>query len=161
MTAEEFIRECPKPGYCPALKAKLSKSIWERCSRDDELGGRYRRMFLRRDGREPRRHSAVDPPRPPDPPEISSHPGSLLKWLIWKSTGIIPGDNCTCNARARQMDEWGWARVLWNQKTILGWVAEEACKMGVVVYEESLFELLKVALEIYEERKAKEREDAW
>jgi hypothetical protein len=47
----------------------------------------------------------------------------MLKWI-----GIVATPGCSCNSRARYMDEMGaeWCRR--NIETILGWLKEEADK---------------------------------
>jgi hypothetical protein len=57
-------------------------------------------------------------------------PGTELKALLGK-IGIVSSPTCSCNARARTMDEMeakepGWC--LKNIDTIVGWLGEEAAK---------------------------------
>ena len=62
-----------------------------------------------------------------DKPTISSGAGTELKKLL-KMVGITSSPNCSCNARARTMDENG---ILWcknNQELIVSWLKEEASK---------------------------------
>jgi hypothetical protein len=62
-----------------------------------------------------------------DKPTISSGAGTELKKLL-KMVGITSSPNCSCNARARTMDDNG---ILWcknNQELIVSWLKEEASK---------------------------------
>lgn len=58
----------------------------------------------------------------------SGCPGSWLKWLLAKLLKQVASPNCSCNARAAQMDQWGCRACLWNLGTIIGWLGEEAGK---------------------------------
>jgi len=66
---------------------------------------------------------------PPEPPP-SNGPGTELKKLL-KKVGITATPNCSCNARARTMDERGcdWCEA--NIDEIVGWLREEATKRGL------------------------------
>jgi hypothetical protein len=73
------------------------------------------------------------PPQPktaPPPPAPTHGPGTELKKLL-KRIGIVATPNCSCNARARKMDEEeakepGWCEA--NLDEIVGWLREEAGK---------------------------------
>jgi hypothetical protein len=54
-------------------------------------------------------------------------PGTELKILL-KTIGITATSNCSCNARAKTMDEKGSQWVLDNEDTVVGWLKEEANK---------------------------------
>jgi hypothetical protein len=62
--------------------------------------------------------------------EAAGGPGTELKKLLGK-IGITASPTCSCNARARQMDERGiqWCRD--NLDEIAGWLAEEAKKRNL------------------------------
>lgn len=67
---------------------------------------------------------------PPPPPEETGGPGTELKKLL-KRIGITATPNCSCNARARKMDEMearepGWCES--HLEEIVGWLREEATK---------------------------------
>jgi hypothetical protein len=69
---------------------------------------------------------------PPEPPR-SKGPGTELKKLLAK-IGITSTPSCSCNARARLMDENearepGWCEA--NLDEIVGWLREEATKRGL------------------------------
>jgi hypothetical protein len=67
------------------------------------------------------------PKNAPQPPNPTSGPGTELKKLL-KKIGITATPNCSCNARAREMDARGpdWCEA--NLDTIVGWLREEATK---------------------------------
>lgn len=79
-------------------------------------------------------------PREPKPGPISSimrptlksttmggGPGTELKKLL-KNIGITASPNCSCNARAKKMDEWGPDECEKRMDEIIGWLKEEATK---------------------------------
>lgn len=53
-------------------------------------------------------------------------PGTEMK-LIFSQLGIYPRYSCECNARARQMDEWGvdGCKDPKNRKEIVDWLTEQ------------------------------------
>jgi len=63
----------------------------------------------------------------PPPPIATTGPGAELKRLL-KLIDITASPNCSCNARAREMDARGvdWCEA--NIDTIVGWLREEAAK---------------------------------
>lgn len=70
---------------------------------------------------------------PPQPPPPSHGPGTELKKLL-KRVGITASPDCSCNARARLMDENearepGWCAA--NVEMVVGWLREEATKRGL------------------------------
>jgi len=77
----------------------------------------------------PRRSRATPPkPVPPVAPVTASTsgPGTELKAILKDWLGIQASPNCSCNARARQMDEWGPDLCEQNIDTILQWLEEQA-----------------------------------
>jgi hypothetical protein len=54
-------------------------------------------------------------------------PGTELKSLL-RMVGITSSPSCSCNARAEDMDSKGMTWCLWNVRTIVGWLKEEADK---------------------------------
>jgi hypothetical protein len=66
-----------------------------------------------------------DTPQPPKPP--AKGPGTELKKLLAK-IGIVAKPNCSCNTRARIMDERGPAWCEEHLDEIVGWLREEATK---------------------------------
>lgn len=76
---------------------------------------------------------SLPPPAAPRPPAPTSGPGVELKKLL-KRIGITATPNCSCNARARKMDEEearepGWCEA--HIDDIVGWLREEATKRGL------------------------------
>ena len=69
------------------------------------------------------------PESPPEPPPTHG-PGTELKKLLSR-VGITASPDCSCNARARLMDERGieWCEA--NVDEIVGWLREEATKRGL------------------------------
>lgn len=72
-------------------------------------------------------------PPAPKPPAPTHGPGTELKKLL-KKIGITATPNCSCNARARRMDEEearepGWCEA--NLDEIVGWLREEATNRGI------------------------------
>jgi hypothetical protein len=67
---------------------------------------------------------------PPAPTPTHGGPGTELKKLLAK-VGITASPDCSCNARARTMDERGcdWCEA--NLDEIVGWLREEAAKRGL------------------------------
>jgi hypothetical protein len=57
-------------------------------------------------------------------------PGAELKKLL-KKVGITATPNCSCNARAAEMDRKGCDWCEQNIDTIVGWLREEAEKRGL------------------------------
>ena len=67
------------------------------------------------------------PESTPVPPAPTHGPGTELKKLL-KKVGITASPNCSCNARARTMDQWGCDKCEENIDEIVGWLREEATK---------------------------------
>ena len=61
------------------------------------------------------------------PPKVASGPGTELKALL-KTVGIVAKPNCSCNKRARIMDQKGCDWCEENIDTLDGWLAEESRK---------------------------------
>ena len=87
---------------------------------------------------------AVPAAKPVDP--FSHGPGGLLHTLIEKLTGETPSPNCSCRARAKRMNAWGWWGCWKHRRTIIGWLVEEAGKRGHTVDRESVAGLLRAGL---------------
>lgn len=69
-------------------------------------------------------------PPPPPAPAPTHGPGTELKKLL-KKIGITASPDCSCNARARLMDERGIEWCEQNIDEIVGWLREEAGKRGL------------------------------
>jgi hypothetical protein len=71
-------------------------------------------------------HSAYPRPKKKRPAEPQgSGPGTELKGLL-KLIGITASPTCSCNARAKQMDEWGSDECERRMPEILEWLEEES-----------------------------------
>lgn len=66
----------------------------------------------------------------PSPPAATHGPGTELKKLL-KKVGITASPTCSCNARARTMDQWGCDKCEERVDEIVGWLREEATKRGL------------------------------
>ncbi len=69
--------------------------------------------------------------RLPEPPAPPTHgPGTELKKLLAK-VGVTASPDCSCNARAAEMDRQGveWCEA--NLNTIVGWLREQATARGL------------------------------
>lgn len=80
----------------------------------------------------------------------SGGPGTELKKLLSK-IGINPTPTCSCNSRARIMDEWGTDICEQEIGTILEWLREEATKRKLPFIDMAGYILIKRA--IYNARK--------
>lgn len=78
-------------------------------------------------GREP----LTPPSQEIRPWPIGYGPGTELKAIL-ASIGINPSVHCSCNARMRQMDEWGIEGCEEHFDTIIGWLEEKAAEWGWV-----------------------------
>jgi hypothetical protein len=105
---------------------------------------------------------AVPVPMPPAP---THGPGTELKKLL-KRVGITASPTCSCNARARRMDEEearepGWCEAHLDE--IVGWLREEATKRGLPFVDMAGRVLVKRAISNArkaEARRAKEAQPA-
>ena len=71
--------------------------------------------------------SGVVPPlTDPVPPPPTHGPGTELKAILRDWLGIVASPNCSCNARARQMDEWGPDECSRRIPEIVSWLEEQA-----------------------------------
>lgn len=77
-------------------------------------------------------------------PELAKEPGSLLKWMIWKLTGVLPCPKC--DRRAQEMNEWGWLGCWRNRRKIYEWLTHEANSRGHQIDEATLQALLLAGL---------------
>lgn len=93
------------------------------------------------------RHSiAQSAEQQPAKPGSLAQPGDLLAWIIGRITGIAPGPNCSCKARQRQMNEWGWLGCFKNRATIIAWIGDEAGKRGHAIGRSAAIDLMRAAV---------------
>lgn len=73
-----------------------------------------------------------DYPRAKEPPPLPPQggPGSELKKILGRF-GITATPNCSCNAKAKQMDEWGPDECQKRLPEIVDWLAGEAARRGL------------------------------
>lgn len=103
-----------KPGYLDdVLKSAVSVTETHAVLSDEEFRRIHRQYAL-----------APGEKRKPAP---AAGPGTELKKLL-KLVGITATPNCSCNKRARLMDENGCDWCEENLDTIVGWLREEATK---------------------------------
>lgn len=65
-------------------------------------------------------------PSQPEKWKSPGGPGTELKALLKDWLGIVASPNCSCNARARTMDEWGPDVCEERIPEIVGWLEEQA-----------------------------------
>lgn len=83
-------------------------------------------------------------------------PGTELKALL-KFIGFTATPNCSCNARARAMDENEYREPGWceaNMDTILGWLKEQADARGLPFFRAGAKILVKRAIANAKRKKA-------
>jgi hypothetical protein len=70
-------------------------------------------------------------------------PGDVAKYIISK-LGLGDADQCSeCRAFQWQMNLWGWWQCWKRRDEILAWFVKKAKAKGVLVNEESFYELFK------------------
>ena len=110
-----------KSGYIEAVMAAAKDVSETHITLEAEDFARFRREY----GTQPQKAQPA-----PQPPAPTHGPGVELKKLL-KRIGIVATPNCSCNARARRMDEEeakspGWCAAHLDE--IVGWLREEATK---------------------------------
>lgn len=71
------------------------------------------------------------PAAPQPDPGPEQGPGTELKKLLKSWLGITASPNCACNARAKQMDQWGPEECENRLPEIVGWLEEQAKARGL------------------------------
>jgi hypothetical protein len=102
------------------------------------------------------------PPPQPQPPATTHGPGTELKKLL-KRVGITASPTCSCNARARKMDEEearepGWCEA--HVDEIVGWLREEATKRGLPFVDMAGSVLVKRAISNARKAEARRAKEA-
>jgi hypothetical protein len=72
----------------------------------------------------------IDTGHPAYPRPMTTGPGTALKSLL-ATIGITATPNCSCNARAAEMDARGCDWCEQHIDTVVGWLREEATKRGL------------------------------
>lgn len=143
-----FLMRCAQRGYMledvlPCV-VKQEGEMWT----VDETHPSYPRDRSADDAAMP---AAAEPERatdsPPPPPEIGG-PGTELKALL-SFLGFASTPTCSCNARARAMDENeakepGWCEA--NIETILDWLKEQADSRGLPFFRAGAKVLVRRAI---------------
>jgi hypothetical protein len=93
-------------------------------------------------------------PKTPKPTPIGCLAGTELKALL-KTIGIVASPTCSCNARAKVMDERGCQWVLDNEDEVVGWLREESEKRGLPFADFAGRQLIRLAV-----RRARKKEAA-
>lgn len=126
----------PKPSLSAEMRAEAIK--------------RQREAILQKD-------KAVAAAAKPQAPEEG--PGTELKKMLAK-IGITASPTCSCNTRARIMNEKGtqWCRD--NLDTIVGWLREEATKRGLPFVDVAGKLLVKRAISLAEKAEKKKTQES-
>ena len=80
------------------------------------------------------------------PPAPELGPGAELKKLLKSWLGITASPNCACNARARQMDQWGPDECEQRIPEIVGWLREQAQARGMPFLDIAGEQAVKLAI---------------
>jgi hypothetical protein len=86
----------------------------------------------------------VRDPAAAEPP--AGGPGSELKVLLKNWLGITANPNCSCNAKARQMDEWGCEVCEQRIEQIVDWLGDEARRRKLPFMRMAATQLVKLAI---------------
>ena len=84
-------------------------------------------------------------PSAPPEPAVPHGPGTHLKGLL-ALIGITASPNCSCNARAKQMDEWGPDECEKRMPEIVTWLGEEAKRRGLPFVRLAGEQIVKMAI---------------
>lgn len=86
---------------------------------------------------------------------LNNGPGSELKKLL-KKFGIVASAGCSCNSRAKIMDQKEASEPGWCEKnidTIVGWLKEEAYKRKYPFFDTAAKLLIKKAIKNFQKTK--------
>lgn len=78
--------------------------------------------------------------------EVESGPGTELKLLLYRWLGIQATPNCSCNARAAQMNQWGPEECEQRMEEILDWLAGEARVRGLPFVRLAARQMVRLAI---------------
>jgi hypothetical protein len=106
----------------------------------------------------------VDPdhpayPKTPKPAPTGCLAGTELKALL-KTIGIVASPTCSCNARAKVMDERGCQWVLDNEDEVVVWLRQEAQKRGLPFVDLAGRQLIRLAVKRARKKEAVHRAGA-
>lgn len=87
----------------------------------------------------------VDHPKYPSAHKMASGVGTELKKIL-RMFGIKSTPNCSCNTRARIMNEKGINWVKENEELIISWMREEAVKRKLPFFKLAAQKILSMAI---------------
>lgn len=99
----------------------------------------------------------VDHPAYPKLPKETHGPGTELKKLLSR-VGITSGPTCSCNKRAKVMDERGVEWCEQNKAEIVGWLREEAGKRKLPFIDLAGYAILNLAIKRAKKANSKKKE---
>lgn len=82
-------------------------------------------------------------------------PGTELKKLLRRWLGITATPNCSCNARALEMDAWGPDGCETHMQTILDWLREQATARGIPFISFAVERVVRLAIGRVRRRQAR------
>lgn len=114
----------------------MSDVRWDECKNKDGEHEAWFPMFLN-EAETDRCPGQKNDSRYRELDELELGPGTelimILKGRLWKVIGIKVTKTCSCNAHARQMNEWGPDKCYENTNTIVGWLREEHKKQQIPI----------------------------
>lgn len=133
--------QCNGAGFCHIMNRHMSHNRYNQCKNENG----YYEVFLK----DAQNKSVY---KLSTPNSIENGPGTELKKLL-KKIGIEASPNCSCNNRAKKMDEMGIEWCENNIEEIVDWLQEEASKRGLPFLRIAGRKLVRIA--INRARKAK------
>ncbi len=130
------------------LRATATGRKFDPDAAESAITHRYDDVWVEVDTNHPA-YPRVRPATPPHaaveyvPPAIG--PGTELKGLL-KLIGITSSPTCSCNARAKQMDEWGPDECERRMPEILAWLEQEATRRGLPFVRFAAEQAVKLAI---------------
>lgn len=86
------------------------------------------------------------PKAAPAKPRIPG-PGDAVKMVLGE-LGIKPAKHCGCNAKAAEMNQWGWVGCLRHRKELIEWFAAKAKEQGITVDAAMILRALVAAFRV-------------
>lgn len=77
---------------------------------------------------------------------VTLGPGGELKKLLRDWLGVVAAPNCACNARAKQMDDWGPDECERRLPEIVGWLKEQAASRHLPFVRVAATQLVRLAI---------------
>lgn len=147
---------CPSPELCRALNRHIGNylfDIWAGTVLTPEACETWRQTWAKNAGVdiESIRHLRATNPIQP---RRQAGVGTELKKLL-ASIGIHPTPGCKCNTRANEMNQNGIAWCRENIDTIVGWLQEEAERIGAPFVRVAVVGIVRLAIRQAERKAAK------